>query len=270
MTQQLFICISLKDFIKHNQKAWDSQAKANVPWSQPVSSEVVEKAKQGIWDLYVLPTSIEQDWIGDVKGKKVLCLASAGGQQGPILAALGAEVTVFDLSEEQLLKDREVATRDQLNLVVKQGDMRDLSVFENASFDLIVHPISNLYVDDVTKVWDECFRVLKIGGKLISSFYNPVVFVEDRQAAAKAQGLIYPKYKIPYADQTDLSQAELDQKIDKGEALVFGHSLRDLIGGQTRAGFAITAYEEAWQPNPRFTIDAFIPTFIATLSVKIK
>lgn len=259
----------MKDFIKHNQKAWDSQARANVPWSQPVSSEVVEKAKQGIWELYVLPTSLDKDWIGDIKGKKVLCLASAGGQQGPILAALGAEVTVFDLSEEQLSKDRDVATRNQLNIVTKQGDMRDLRVFENDYFDLIVHPISNLYVDDVTKVWEECFRVLKTGGKLISSFYNPVVFIEDRQAEIKATGMIQPKYTIPYADQTDLSEAALNQKIEKGEAIVFGHSLKDLIGGQTRAGFAIIAYDEALQPHPRFTIDPFIPTFIATLSVKL-
>ena len=259
----------MKDFIKHNQAAWDSQAKANAPWSQPVSSALVKQAKQGIADLYVLPTSLDKNWLGDVKGKKVLCLASAGGQQGPVLAALGAEVTVYDLSEEQLQKDREVAERDQLDIQTIQGDMRDLHLFENDYFDLIVHPISNLYVDDVTKVWAECYRVLKTGGKLISSFYNPVVFVEDRQAAVKAQGLIQPKYKIPYADQTDLSPAELQQKMEKGEALVFGHSLKDLIGGQTRAGFAITAYDEAWQPNPRFTIDTFIPTFIATLSVKL-
>ena len=258
----------MKDFIAHNQRAWDTQAKANVPWSQPVSSEVVEKAKQGIWDLYVLPTPIEKDWIGDIKGKKVLCLASAGGQQGPILAALGAEVTVFDLSLEQLQKDKDVAERDQLNLVVHQGDMRDLSRFADASFDLIVHPISNLYIDDVTKVWEACFRILKEGGKLISSFYNPVVFVEDRKASCKEQGLIHPKYKIPYADQRDLSKSDLEEKIENGEALVFGHSLQDLIGGQTKAGFAIIDYEEAWQPNPRFVMDSYMPTFMATLSVK--
>lgn len=259
----------MKDFIQHNQKAWDTQAKANVPWSQPVSSELVEKAKQGIWDLYVLPTPIEKEWIGDIKGKKVLCLASAGGQQGPILAALGAEVIVFDLSPEQLQKDQDVATRDQLHLTIEQGDMRDLSRFDDAYFDLIVHPISNLYIDDVTQVWNECYRVLKTGGKLISSFYNPVVFVEDRNAECKAQGLIQPKYTIPYQDQRDLSSTELDEKIAKGEALVFGHALQDLLGGQTKAGFAIIGYEEAWQPNPRFVIDDYIPTFIATLSVKL-
>lgn len=259
----------MKDFIQHNQKAWDSQAKANVPWSQPVSRELVEKAKKGEWDLYVLPTSIDKSWIGAIEGKRVLCLASAGGQQGPILAALGAEVVVYDLSAEQLQKDQMVADRDQLNLTIEQGDMSDLSRFEEQSFDMIVHPISNLYVSDVNLVWKECSRVLKKGGILISSFYNPVVFVEDRASAYKEQGIIQPRFKIPYADLTDLTQVELQQKIEKGEAVVFGHSLKDLIGGQTKAGLAIVDYEEAWQPNPRFVIDAYIPTFIATLAIKL-
>ena len=36
------------------------------------------------------------DWFGDLAGAPVLCLASGGGQQGPLLAAAGARVTVFD------------------------------------------------------------------------------------------------------------------------------------------------------------------------------
>jgi len=162
-----------------------------------------------------------------------------------------------------------VAQRNHLNLRIVQGDMCNLSPFEDAYFDLIVHPISNLYVDDVNKVWKECHRVLKVGGKLISSFYNPIVFVEDRSAELKEKGLIRPRFTIPYADSVDLTPEELQQKVDRGEAFVFGHTLKDLIGGQIQVGFAITAYDEAWQPNPRFTIDTFIPTFIGTQSVKL-
>ena len=68
------------------------------------------------------------DWLGDVKGKRILCLASGGGQQGPILAAAGARVTVFDNSPAQFEKDRIVAERDGLQIVTELGDMRDLTV----------------------------------------------------------------------------------------------------------------------------------------------
>nr|WP_286427908.1 class I SAM-dependent methyltransferase [Myroides marinus] len=118
-----------KEYLQHNQKAWDKQALANQQWSMPVSEELVAKAKQGDWDLFVLPTPIDKTWLGDVTGKKILCLASAGGQQAPILAAAGAKVTVMDLSVEQLNKDKQVADRDNLHLTIVQGDMTNLEMF---------------------------------------------------------------------------------------------------------------------------------------------
>ncbi len=46
---------------------------------------------------------LDPDGIMDeVEGKRVLCLASGGGQQSAAFALLGAEVTVFDISETQL------------------------------------------------------------------------------------------------------------------------------------------------------------------------
>src|SRR5690606_7312110 len=113
-----------------------------------------------------------KQWFGTLKGKDVLCLASGGGQQVPILAAAGGRVTSFDNSEEQLSRDRAVAEREGLGVETVQGDMADLSVFPDASFDLVFHPASNLFIPDVNPVWRECFRVLRPGGRLLSGFLN--------------------------------------------------------------------------------------------------
>ena len=107
----------------------------------------------------------------------MLCLASGGGQQGPILSAAGADVTVFDNSPQQLAQDQMVANRDELNLQTIQGDMADLSAMESDRFDLVFHPCSNTFVPDVNPVWRECYRVLKKGGTMISGFCNPVLFL---------------------------------------------------------------------------------------------
>ncbi len=88
----------------------------------------------------------------------------------PVLAAAGADVTVFDLSQKQLEKDQKVAERDNLTLKTVQGDMRSLDIFANETFDIIFHPISNLYIPDVTPVWQECYRILKPNGKFIIQF----------------------------------------------------------------------------------------------------
>lgn len=256
------------DFLSHNRAAWDRQAAEAREWSRPVSAELIAAARRGDWRVHLTPRPLPDGWLGDVRGLRILCLASAGGQQAPVLAAAGAQVTVFDLSDEQLQQDRRVAERDGLTLETVQGDMRDLGAFSDAQFDLVFHPISNLYVPDVRPVWQECHRVLKTGGALLASFYNPVVFIGDRDPALMKEGLVRPLYKLPYSDLRDLSPEALDKKRQGGEAVVFGHSLGDLIGGQIAAGFAIEGFYEDDQPHPRFLLDRFMPTFLATRAVK--
>ncbi len=256
------------DFLAHNRAAWDRQAAEQREWSRPVSSELIAAARNGQWDVHLTPRPLPREWLGEIGGKAILCLASAGGQQAPILAAAGAHVTVFDVSDRQLAQDRSVAERDGLDLLTVQGDMCDLSAFDDGQFDLVFQPISNLYVPDVRPVWRECHRVLKPGGVLLASFYNPVVFIGDRDPTHAEQGMLRPRYKLPYSDLADLDQDVLEKKRESGEAVVFGHSLTDLIGGQIAAGFAIEGFYEDEQPNPRFLVDRFMPTFLATRALR--
>ena len=180
------------NFLRHNQQAWDAQAAQNSPWSQPVDCATIAAARAGQWQIHLKPGRLPAGWLGEVRGWRILCLAGAGGQQAPVLAAAGAHVTVFDLSEQQLAQDRMGAERDGLPLATVQGDMRDLGCFADASFDVIVHPVSNQYVPDIAPVWRECARVLADGGVLLSSFFNPAVFVGDRDPQWAKQGLIRP------------------------------------------------------------------------------
>ncbi|MYM26853.1 methyltransferase domain-containing protein [Duganella sp. CY15W] len=256
------------DVYNHNRTSWDRQAAQNCEWSQPVTAEEIAAARNGSWQVRLTPGALPAGWLDNVRGLRILCLASGGGQQAPVLAAAGADVTVFDASDLQLQQDRMVAQRDGLALKVVQGDMRDLSAFADDAFDVVFHPISNLYVPDVRPVWRECFRVLRRGGRLLSSFYNPVVFVGDRDPAYAEQGLIRPRFSIPYSDVDDLEAEALAARQQRGEALVFGHSLGDQINGQLAAGFVLTGFYEDHQPRPRFVIDRYLPTFLATRAMK--
>ncbi|EFB71417.1 class I SAM-dependent methyltransferase [Providencia rustigianii] len=258
----------MTNIISANQKAWDKQAELQQAWSTPVDSATIDEAKKGNWQIHLTPTALNKQWLGDIQNKHILCLASAGGQQAPILAAAGGIVTVFDLSEKQLEQDRLVALRDDLSLNIIQGDMRSLQIFPDNSFDIIFHPISNLYIPDVNPVWQECYRVLKPQGKLLSSFFNPIVFVDDREKLTDEHNIIRPCYRMPFSELENLSPEQIEVKQKNQEAFVFGHSLTDLIGGQIRVGFTITGFQEDWQPNPRFVIDNYLPTFLATLAIK--
>jgi ubiquinone/menaquinone biosynthesis C-methylase UbiE len=195
----------------------------------------------------------------------VLCLASGGGQQGPVLAAVGANVTVFDNSTSQLKQDQLVAEREALTLKTEEGDAADLSIFADESFDLIFNPVSTVFMQDVRVVWKECYRVLKHGGVLLTGSMNPVHYIFD--LFKMDEGVLEVAHSIPYADTTSLSKEDLDEYLAKGLPVEFGHSLTDLIGGQCAAGFMITDfYEDVMLDSP---LGKYHPNFFATRALKL-
>ncbi|TBL80425.1 class I SAM-dependent methyltransferase [Paenibacillus thalictri] len=256
------------NILEHNGSAWNHQVESGNEWTKPVTADTVERARRGEWEIILTPTRpVPSGWFPDLKDSNVLCLASGGGQQGPVLAAAGAKVTVFDYSDKQLAQDRYAAERDGLQLTTVQGNMADLSCFADASFDFIVHPVSNVFAENILPVWKEAARVLKTGGTLIAGFMNPLVYIFDVEA--EEQGQFVVKHSIPYADITDLSQERLERQIREHTPLEFGHSLEDQIQGQIEAGLVITGfYEDHF--GGKSSLDPYINTFIATKSVKMK
>ena len=256
------------DIVSHNRTAWNKKAREGSRWSEPVNPDIIDAARKGIWQVILTPNkSVPGTWFDQIVDKHVLCLASGGGQQAPILAAAGAKVTSLDNSDIQLEKDRYVAERDGLNLVTVQGDMSDLSEFRDQSFDLIFHPVSNLFVKAVRPVWCECYRVLKPNGRLLSGFVNPVFFLFDNKEMQETHQF-HAKYASPYSDLTSLPDDQLSDIIKSDTAVRFGHSLEDQIGGQIAAGFIIAGfYEDGWD-DASTPLNRLTPLHMATLAIK--
>ena len=195
----------------------------------------------------------------------MLCLASGGGQQGPVLAAVGANVTVYDNSPSQLKQDQFVAEREALTLKTVEGDAADLSAFADESFDLIFNPVSTVFMPDVRVVWRECSRVLRRGGILMTGVMNPIHYIFDLFKAD--EGILEAAYSIPYSDLTSLSDEDREEYLKKGLPLEFGHSLADLLGGQCAAGLVITdLYEDYMMDSP---VHLYHPSYIATRAMKL-
>lgn len=256
------------DTTQQNSIAWDQKVVEGSRYTRSVSTKVIEKAKHGDWEITVTTDKkVPRNWFPQsLKGLQILCLASGGGQQAPILAAAGADVTVTDISNKQLEQDQKVAERDGLSLTVKQGDMIDLSDFEDESFDIIVNPVSNLFVKELHLVWKETYRVLKSNGVLITGFTNPLLWIFDDEQERK--GNLDVKHSIPSSTLDYLPDGDVEEFIQSKQTIEYAHTLEDQIQGQIDAGFVINGFYEDDFGGSRI-LDKYIKTFIATRAVKL-
>lgn len=222
----------MDEIARYNQARWKALADADALFTRPKLNLNLDSARQMI---------DSGDKLGEVAGKNVLCLAGGGGQQSAAFALLGANVTVFDLSEEQLDRDAQVAEHYNLAIKTVQGDMRDLSQFEDASFDVVNHAYSINFVPDTTVVFRQVARILRTGGIYHLNFANPFIMgIEQKDWNGKGYVL-----KEPYLNGARISYDDQDWVYNRNEhetienPIEYRHNLSVVLNGIIGNGFII-------------------------------
>ena len=229
-------------------------------WGRAISHEDYVKALNGEWDVKLTPVKfVPHEWFGDLKAKKLLGLASGGGQQIPVFTALGAECTVLDYSSKQIENEFLVAEREGYNIKAIEGDMTKILPFENETFDIVFHPVSNCYVEDVQHVFNEAYRVLKKGGILLAGLNNEINYIVDDEEKEIV-------WKMPFNPLKDKAAKEYMIKGNSG--IQFSHNITEQIGGQLKAGFTLLDIYEDTNGSGRLH-EMNIKTYIATKSAKL-
>ncbi len=247
------------NYQEQNSHTIDRWVEEGWEWGQSISHETYEKALAGVWELYLTPTKpMPRTWLPELRGARVLGLASGGAQQMPLLTAAGANCTVLDFSEKQLESEKMVAQREGYAIEIVRADMTKPLPFADESFDVIVHPVSNCYVEQVKPIFRECFRVLKHGGILVAGLDNGVNFLVNDDEMTIVN-------RFPFNPLKNPEQMEQLQREDCG--VQFSHTLDEQIGGQLEAGFVLTDLYEDTNSEGRLR-ELNIPCFFATRAVK--
>lgn len=258
----------MKSYTDINSETIDRWIEAGWEWGVPLTHEAYLDAKEGKWDVLLTPVKpVPHEWFAPylkndrLDGTRLLGLACGGGQQMPVFAALGAECTVLDYSQKQLESERLVAAREGYDIEIVHADMTKRLPFEDATFDVIFHPVSNCYVEDVYPIWQECFRVLKKGGILLAGLDNGFNFLFNDPTARP----LVVENTLPFNPLKNPAQMAALQKGDDG--IQFSHTFDEQIGGQIKAGFAIIGAFEDFN-NDDVSIAEGLPAFWATKAIK--
>ena len=249
----------IMNYQNFNAKTIDSWCDSGWEWGKSITHEEYENAKKGKWNVLLTPTKyVPHEWFGELRGKNLLGLASGGGQQIPIFSALGACCTVLDYSTAQCDSERLLADKEGYEVNVVQADMSKALPFDDETFDIIFHPVSNCYVEEVKPIFKECYRILKKGGILLCGLANGFGYIFDETECNI-------KYKLPFNPLKDPVAYEDSIKNDWG--ITFSHTIEEQIGGQLEAGFVLTnLYED---PSGSGMLHEYnVPTYIATRSIK--
>lgn len=247
-----------------NSKAWDIEVE-NEHWATiPISTEELEKLEQEGFPISLtgsryLPT----DWLGEVVGKDILCVACGGGQQTLLLALKGANVTSLDNSARQLDRDRESASKHQVVVETILGSMDSAQSYPNHQYDYIILGMGAQFVEDISKVFPLIQERLKTNGTFIGAFVNPVCYLFDWEAYENNKMEI--KYKVPYSDLTSISQIERVRVIGEDSPVEFGHSLEQIFRGVTQAGMIIHDYIEEFDAKEK--MGEYFPSYFSIKAI---
>lgn len=237
----------MDEVYQYNHKRWNALASASGLFSRPALELDAERAR-----CMVDP----EKHMETVQGKRVLCLASGGGQQSAAFALLGAEVTVLDIAEGQLERDQQVAEYYHVTIKTVQGDMRDLSSFAGASFDIVWHPYSLNFVPDARVVFREVARVLSEGGLYYLHCANPFFCgLTPQDWNGSGYNLKYPYIEgvaIEIEDQPWVYSRSDYAGVPVPPPHEYRHTLGTLINALIEEGFVIKHLSEGLDmyPNP--------------------
>lgn len=243
-----------------NARAWDRWVEEGIEWGQPITHETYLRAARGDWSVLLTPaTPVPRDWFPALAGARVLGLASGGGQQMPVFTACGARCTVFDYSPRQLESERIVSAREGYDIEIVRGDMTLPIPLPDNEFDLIFHPVSNCYIEDVQHVWNECYRMLKPGGVLLAGLDNGLNFMfEDEGDPPRLIN------KLPFNPLVNPEQRRQLEETDCG--MQFSHLAGEQLGGQLKAGLRLTHILDDYDNSG--SLRAYAPAYWMTRAVK--
>jgi len=225
-------------FTKANRDSWNATSK------EYQARHHAELEGDVLWGPS-MPPERELKILGEsVAGKWVLEIACGGGQSAVHLEKMGAHVTAIDFSAAQLEHARAFAKSNKASVRFLEADAQNLSMLDDATFDIAFSAYALGFVEDVRRTFREIARVLRPGGLFAFSWMSPIYPITEER------GLLV---KRSYFDRSPIIFKET-----YGTEVDFHRTYGDGHRALTDAGFVVTDIVE---PEPLLQENTYADVF---------
>ncbi len=191
--------------------------------------------------------------VGNVKGKTLLDAGCGEGYNTRILAERGAKTVGVDISPRMVELARQVEQREPLGIRYEVASFSDLSLFDDASFDMVVSFMAVMDSPNYERTIREFFRVLRRKGKLFFSVTHPCFMTRGFGWIADENGNVAKITASDYFDSTPwvehwkFSQAPIRNDAKPFAVPSFPRTLSHYFNTLIKAGFILKRIGE---PRP--------------------
>lgn len=236
----------MRDYSEQHKKAWEYDA---YDFWVKTSGTPQERAQKDIADPIGMlkKYAVYFDSFEDIK---VANICGSCGKKAIPLALLGADVTVFDISEDNKKYAMEVAASANVEIAFEVGDVLELNLDRYSEYFDVVFMEGGIlhYFHDIDEFMKMMNAILKPGGKIICSDFHPFTKIFDSLKLEQPTRSYF---------STEIFEGEMaharfyDEEIRKNmpKCSYRKYTISEIINSMLRNGFSLKQFDEhpSWE-----------------------
>ncbi len=235
----------MRDYSVQNKKAWEYSAYEF--WVKN-SGTPAERAKK---DLENPLGALKRyaDYFDNYAGLRIANICGSCGKKAIPLALLGADVTVFDISEENKKYAVETAEAAGVDIHYEVGDVLDIDMEKYGGFFDVVFMEGGIlhYFHDIGEFMRTMYSLQKQGGKMICSDFHPFTKIKDI-LGLEQPAMNYFSTDIFEGEMAHARFFEEEIRSQMPKCLYRKYTISEIINSVINCGFTLEKFDEhpAW------------------------
>lgn len=236
----------MRDYSSQNKKAWEYNAYDF--WVRTAGTPE-ERAKQdrenpeGMLRRYAA-------YFDRYEGVRVANICGSCGKKAVPLALLGAEVTVFDISEDNRRYAMETAEAAGVRIRYEVGDVLEIDMGKYGGYFDVVFMEGGIlhYFHDIGEFMRIMYSLLKPGGKMICSDFHPFTKIVD-SLKLETPVMGYFSTEIYEAEMAHARFYEEEIRRQMPKCSLRKYTISEILNAIIESGFRLERFDEhpAWE-----------------------